>query len=220
MARSYSSPAVDPRTERLEMVRVQIERRGVSDPAVLAAMRTVPRHEFVPPEERARAYEDHPLPIGHGQTISQPYIVALLTELCELKGGESVLEVGTGSGYQAAVLAEIAGRVHTVEIVEPLLRAAAATLARLQYRNVVTRFGDGKEGWPAIAPFDAIVVTAAPPKQVPPALFEQLRDGGRLVVPVGGDRQMLRVYARREGRVVRRDVAAVRFVPMVLGDEE
>jgi len=198
------------------MVRTQIARRGVADPAVLTAMRTVPRHEFVPIEERARAYEDRPLPIGHGQTISQPYIVALMTELCALRGGESVLEVGTGSGYQAAVLAEIAGRVYTVEIVEPLLRSAAATLHRLRYRNVVTRFGDGKEGWPALAPFDAIVVTAAPPKEVPSALFDQLAEGGRLVAPVGNDRQMLRLYVRREGRVVKRDVTAVRFVPMAL----
>jgi len=214
MARLYSSSLSDPRAERLEMVRVQIERRGIRDAAVLAALRTVPRHEFVPVEERAHAYADRPLPLGSGQTISQPYIVALMTELCELLGGESVLEVGTGSGYQAAVLAEIAGRVHTVELLDPLARSAAATLLRLRYNNVVCRLGDGREGWPAAAPFDAIVVTAAPERRVPDALLAQLKEGGRLVAPVGEVDQTLRVYRKREGKVERRDVAAVRFVPL------
>ncbi len=196
------------------MVRRQIERRGVRDGLTLAALRTVPRHEFVPIEERGDAYADRPLPLGFGQTISQPYIVALMTELCGLRGGESVLEVGTGSGYQAAVLAEIAGRVFTLENVEPLARTAAATLLRLRYANVTCRLADGREGWPALAPFDAVVVTAAPERAVPAALLAQLREGGRLVAPVGGVEQVLRVYEKRGGKVGHRDVAAVRFVPL------
>jgi protein-L-isoaspartate(D-aspartate) O-methyltransferase len=197
------------------MVRHQIEARGVTDPAVLAAVRTVPRHEFVPPEMRADAYEDRPLPIGRGQTISQPYIVAYMTQLAGLAGGESVLEVGTGSGYQAAVLAEIAGRVYTLDIVEPLLRGAAECLARLAYRNVVCRFGDGVRGWPALGPYDAILVTAAAARRVPPALLEQLTDGGRLVAPVGADAQTLQVIRRRGSDFEHQQDAAVRFVPLV-----
>ncbi len=203
----------DPAARRAEMVRRQIERRGVSDPLVLAAMRTVPRHEFVPETERPFAYDDRPLQIGHGQTISQPYIVALMTELCGLRGGESVLEIGTGSGYQAAVLAEIAGSVSSVEIVEPLLRRAAGTLLRLHYENVVTRLGDGGAGWPEVGPFDAIVLTAAA-SRVPELLREQLRDGGRMVLPVGRRSQTLRVVTRRGEDYLTRDVVSVRFVPL------
>jgi protein-L-isoaspartate(D-aspartate) O-methyltransferase len=205
----------DPRAERLEMTQRQIAVRGISDPAVLAAMRTVPRHEFVPRDMRAHAYEDRPLPIARGQTISQPYIVALMSELAELRGGESVLEVGTGSGYQAAVLAELAARVYTIEIVEPLLREAAATLLRLAYRSVVPRFGDGAGGWAELAPFDAILVTAAAARGVPEALLAQLADGGRLVAPVGEQEQTLQVVRRRGTAFERRDAGAVRFVPLV-----
>jgi len=196
------------------MVRTQIEGRGVSDPLVLSAMRTVPRHEFVPPEERAFAYDDRPLPIGDGQTISQPYVVALMTESLGLGGGESVLEVGTGSGYQAAVLAEIAAFVYTVEIVEPLARRAAETLRRLAYRNVFVKLGDGASGWKDAGPFDAIVITAAPSVSVPAGLFSQLKEGGRLVAPVGRGEQTLRLYTRRDGRMDERDLGAVRFVPL------
>jgi protein-L-isoaspartate(D-aspartate) O-methyltransferase len=204
----------DPRDQRLEMVQRQIAARGITDPAVLSAMRTVPRHEFVPADLRDLAYDDRPLPIGRGQTISQPYIVALMTELVELTGEESVLEVGTGSGYQAAVLAEIAARVYTIELVEPLLREAAAALARLRYRNVFPRFGDGRLGWKEMAPFDAILVTAAP-ERVPSELLGQLADGGRLVAPVGGEVQTLRLVRRRGRTFEQRDVTAVRFVPLV-----
>ena len=198
---------------RLEMVRAQIEARGVRDPLVLSAVRTVPRHEFVDRAAWPQAYEDRPLPLAASQTISQPYMVACMTELCALKGDEHVLEIGTGSGYQAAVLAEIAARVYTMEILEPLLRTAAATLHRLHYRNVVPRFGDGSGGWAEAGPFDAIVLTAAPAR-VPPALSRQLKEGGRLVAPVGRGRQRLRVFERCGPRLRERDLMAVRFVPM------
>jgi protein-L-isoaspartate(D-aspartate) O-methyltransferase len=210
----YSLSREDPLASRLEMVRLQIEARGISDPLVLAAMRTVPRHEFVPPDDRSSAYDDRPLPIGWGQTISQPYIVALMTEAAGLRGGESVLEVGTGSGYQSAVLAEIAAAVYSVEILEPLARAAAAALARLAYRNVFVRLGDGAEGWAAVGPFDAILVTAAPAESVPARLFEQLREGGRLVAPVGLGEQTLRLFTKEGARLSARDLAPVRFVPL------
>jgi protein-L-isoaspartate(D-aspartate) O-methyltransferase len=184
--------------------------------AVMAAMAKVPRHEFVPPAERRNAYANRPLPIGMGQTISQPFIVALMTELMEVKTGDRVLEIGTGSGYQAAVLAELAGTVYTVEIVEPLAREAEQNLKRLGYRNVVTRIGDGYLGWPEQAQFDAIMVTAAP-REVPQALINQLKPGGRLVVPVGSQSagQSLLVIAKQpDGSITRRTVLAVRFVPL------
>ena len=184
--------------------------------AVMAAMAKVPRHEFVPPAERRNAYANRPLPIGMGQTISQPFIVALMTELMEVKTGDRVLEIGTGSGYQAAVLAELAGTVYTVEIVEPLAREAEQNLKRLGYRNVVTRIGDGYLGWPEQAQFDAIMVTAAP-REVPQPLIDQLRPGGRLVVPVGSQSagQSLLVIAKQpDGSITRRTVLAVRFVPL------
>ncbi|MFQ5845597.1 MAG: protein-L-isoaspartate(D-aspartate) O-methyltransferase [Planctomycetota bacterium] len=208
------SRGFDPLRARLDMVRTQIEARGIRDPAVLSALRTVPRHEFVPQSLRERAYEDRPLPLGWGQTISQPYIVACMTELAGLRGGEAVLEVGTGSGYQAAVLVEIAGRVYTMEIVEPLVRRAAQTLQRLHYARVVTRLGDGGRGWADVAPFDAILLTAAP-SRVPPALCDQLEEGGRLVAPIGTDVQKLRLFERRRGRLRKRDLMPVRFVPMI-----
>jgi protein-L-isoaspartate(D-aspartate) O-methyltransferase len=198
---------------REKMVAEQIAGRGVADARVLAALRKVPRHEFVARSLRREAYADHPLPIGHGQTISQPYVVAAMTELAQVGPGERVLEVGTGSGYQAAVLAELAREVYTIEIVEPLAKSAAATLARLGYAAVRVRHGDGYRGWPEAAPFDAIVVTAAPPR-VPPPLLEQLAVGGKLVIPVGDDWQELEVHTKTATGVEVRQVFPVRFVPM------
>ena len=198
---------------REEMVATQIASRDVRDPRTLAAMRKVARHLFVPPALAGQAYEDHPLPIGHGQTISQPYIVAFMTEALGLRGGETVLEVGTGSGYQAAVLGEIAARVYTIEIVAPLAEEAAALLKRLGYANVEARAGDGYLGWPEAAPFDAIMVTAAAPR-IPEPLKQQLKDGGRLILPVGDEWQELVVVTRRGDRFEERRVLPVRFVPM------
>ena len=195
------------------MVRAQIEERGIDNPAVLAALRAVPRHELVPPAVREEAYGDHPLPIGFDQTISQPYIVALMTDLAAVERGDKVLEVGTGSGYQAAVLAEMGARVFSIEIVEPLARRAAADLERLGYRHVHVRAGDGYRGWPSEAPFDAIIVTAAPPA-VPAPLKEQLAVGGRLVIPVGEGIQELRTIRRTAGGFEEEPTIAVRFVPM------
>ena len=198
---------------RLHMVSEQIEARGVADPRVLAAMRAVPRHEFVPAAARAHAYEDRPLDIGHGQTISQPYVVAAMTELAAPGAGARVLEVGTGSGYQAAVLAQMGAQVYTIEILEPLATQAARTLERLGYGSVQVRHGDGYRGWPEAAPFDAIVVTAAAPR-VPPDLLAQLAVGGRLVIPVGSAFQELQVHTKTEQGVEVRSVLPVRFVPM------
>jgi protein-L-isoaspartate(D-aspartate) O-methyltransferase len=181
----------------------------------LAALGQVPRHEFVPDEQKRYAYENRPLSIGAGQTISQPYIVALMTDLAEVTKNDAVLEIGTGSGYQAAVLAELAGRVYTIEIVEILGRRAASTLERLGYNNVAARIGDGYAGWPDEAPFDAILVTAAP-EEIPEPLVEQLAIGGRMVIPVGAenDVQTLQVLTKKEdGRVIVSNVIAVRFVP-------
>jgi protein-L-isoaspartate(D-aspartate) O-methyltransferase len=208
------------REARERMVREQIVARGVRAPRVLAALRSVPRHEFVPAEHRASAYEDEPLPIGEGQTISQPYVVAAMTEALALEGGERVLEIGTGSGYQAAVLAELAREVYTIEIVKPLADSARERLARLGYRRVRVRHGDGWAGWPKAAPFDAIVVTAAP-DEIPAALVAQLAVGGRLVVPVGGhDHQELLLLVREESGVRRQRLMDVRFVPMTGGAGE
>lgn len=210
---SAAGTAVDLEAARHRMVASDIAARGVRDTRVLAAMRKVPRHEFVPPRWRNSAYEDSPLPIGHEQTISQPYIVAVMTELAAVGKGSRVLEVGTGSGYQAAILAEVAGRVYTIEIIEALAREAAGTLRRLGYDSVEVRHGDGYRGWPEAAPFDAIVVTAAPP-EVPPSLLAQLVEGGRLVIPVGDDYQELLVYRRTVKGIEVRNVFPVRFVPM------
>ncbi len=199
--------------ERRRMVAEQIVSRGVKDPLVLAAMRSVPRHEFVPDDMFASAHRDAPLPIGSDQTISQPYIVALMTEAIRLEGGEHVLEVGTGSGYQAAVLAEIAAHVDTVEIHADLAREAAERLARLGYTDVTVHHGDGYGGLPASAPFDAIVVAAAP-DHVPRTLLDQLKVGGRLVLPVGRRSQMLQLWTRTERDFEAKDLIPVQFVPM------
>jgi protein-L-isoaspartate(D-aspartate) O-methyltransferase len=199
--------------DRSAMVSGQIEARGISNERVLEALRKVPRHRFVPDELRGQAYRDTPLPIGHQQTISQPYIVALMTELIEPEPGMQVLEIGTGSGYQAAVLAECVDRVFTIEILPELGRRADELLKELGYENVVTRIGDGYDGWPDEAPFDAILVTAAPPS-VPKPLLEQLKVGGRLVIPVGEFSQDLVVVTRTEDGYERRPASYVRFVPM------
>lgn len=199
--------------ERDDMVERQVAARGLHDRPLLAALRAVPRHLFVPEQGRSRAYDDRPLPIGHGQTISQPYMVALMTELAQVEPGDRVLEIGTGSGYQAAVLAALGCQVFTIEIIQPLADQAAATLAALGYESVTVRAGDGYVGWPEEAPFDAILVTAAPPR-IPAPLLEQLSEGGHLVVPIGEDLQHLTVVHRTEDGFERRVVLPVRFVPM------
>jgi len=198
----------------MRMVREQIEARGVKNPRVLAAITEVPRHLFVPDAAASRAYSDAPLPIGHGQTISQPFIVASMTELVDPQPGDKVLEIGTGSGYQAAVLARLVARVYSIEIVPELADSARARLRELGYDNVEVITGDGYAGLPEHAPFDAIVVTAAP-AQVPPALVEQLAVGAKLVIPVGVGRQELRVIERTESGVVEHSEYPVRFVPFV-----
>lgn len=204
---------------RENMVRMQIADRGVTDTAVLRAMRGVERHEFVPKEYADEAYEDHPVPIGHGQTISQPYIVALMTELLRPTQAHKVLEVGAGSGYQAAVLAAIVDSVFTIEIVRPLAGAAAERLQRLGYRNVRVKHADGYFGWPEHGPFDAIIVTAAA-EHIPPPLVQQLKEGGRMVIPVGHPFfvQDLVLVEKRNGAVTTRSITPVRFVPLTRMD--
>lgn len=207
--------------QREEMVRRQIEARQVSDPNVLQAMRTVPRHAFVPPEQQPYAYADHPLPIGHGQTISQPYIVAFMTEALKLGRDSVVLEIGTGSGYQAAVAAEIAKEVYTIEIVEPLAKLAAERLKDLGYANVHVKAGDGYHGWREKGPFDAIIGTAAA-EHIPPPLVEQLKNGGRMILPVAGElgfQYLILVTKDRQGALHQEKVMPVLFVPMT-GDIE
>jgi protein-L-isoaspartate(D-aspartate) O-methyltransferase len=203
--------------QRANMLRTQLEDRGVRDPRVLAAMREVPRHEFVPASLWGDAYEDNPLPIGAGQTISQPYIVALMLQHLALQPEDRVLEVGTGSGYATALLARICAEVYSVERHADLAAGAEATFTRLGYSNVKVRVGDGAQGWPEFAPFDAILVSAAAP-QMPPALFAQLREGGRMVVPVGPpSSQELQLIRKFDGRPEIRLLEGCRFVPLVEG---
>ncbi len=199
--------------EREKMVADTIVARNVSDKLVLSAMRKVPRHEFVPENMKRYAYEDRPLPIGEDQTISQPYIVALMTELLGLKGNEKVLEIGTGSGYQAAILAEIAKEVYTIEIIPSLAKSAEERLRRLGYKNIIVKIGDGYKGWEEHAPFDGIVVTAAP-DHIPQPLVDQLKVGGKMVIPVGSMIQQLKVITKTESGIKEKSVLPVRFVPM------
>jgi protein-L-isoaspartate(D-aspartate) O-methyltransferase len=208
-----------PDLERQEMVRTQIAQRGVCDTATLRAMRTVPRHLFVQPEHTREAYCDWPLPIGYGQTISQPYIVAYMTELVQPHKGIRVLEIGTGSGYQAAVLAEIVDTVYTIEIITELEKPAALRLQSLGYRNVVVKNADGYFGWEEHAPFDAIIVTAAA-EHIPPPLLAQLTDNGRMVIPVGSPfmTQTLMLVEKRGARISTKSLLPVRFVPLVRGE--
>lgn len=200
--------------KRKQMVENQIKVRGIKDLRVLDAMLKVKRHLFVPSNIRHLAYEDRPLPIGGGQTISQPYIVALMTELLALKGTERVLEIGTGSGYQAAILAELVKEVYTIEILEPLARQSEGLLKELNYKNIKVKFGDGFLGWPEFSPFDGIIVTCAPEK-IPPPLLEQLAEGGRLVIPVGIYWQDLKLVRKIKDRIKEADIVPVRFVPML-----
>jgi protein-L-isoaspartate(D-aspartate) O-methyltransferase len=204
-------------SDRERMVRYQIELRGVKDKRVLAAMREVPRHLFVPERIRGKAYEDHPLPIGLGQTISQPYIVAFMTELLKLKPEDKVFELGTGSAYQAAVASKVAAEVYTVEIYGELATKAGERLEKLGFNNVHAREGDGYYGWPEAAPFDAIIVTAAA-DHIPPPLIRQLKPGGRLVIPLGSPftvQQLVMVTKDEAGKVDTRPIIAVRFVPLL-----
>ena len=204
--------------ERRQAMVDLIERRGVADSATLSAMRVLPRHEFVPVDQRSRAYGDYPLPIGHGQTISQPYIVAYMTEILQPKPGMKVLEIGTGSGYQAAVLAQVGCEVYSVEIFEALATSARQRFDRLVLA-VTARHGDGHHGWPDAAPFDAVIVTAAA-GYIPPALIEQLRPGGRMVIPVGsvyGVQNLILVEKDPDGNIRTRNLLPVRFVPMLSG---
>jgi protein-L-isoaspartate(D-aspartate) O-methyltransferase len=200
--------------ERERMVRQQVEMRGVTEERLLTAMRKVPREQFVPETMRDRSYSDGPLPIGYGQTISQPFVVAFMTEKLRLRPTDRVLEIGTGSGYQAAILAELAAEIYTIEIVEPLGKKAAQTLQRLGYKNVQVKIGDGYQGWPEHAPFDAVIVTCAP-DHVPRPLVEQTKEGGRIVIPVGpaGD-QTLYLLEKKNGQLEQRAVLPVLFVPM------
>jgi len=213
----HSHPAFGERVvERQRMVDSQIRDREVKDPNVLRAMRIVPRHAFVPTRQQRYAYEDRPLPIEEGQTISQPYIVAFMTEALKLDPNSTVLEIGTGSGYQAAVCAEIARRVHTIEIVEPLAEIAAGRLKELGYPNVFVRAGDGYYGWPDKGPFDGIIGTAAADR-IPPPLLAQLKPGGRMILPVTGEvglQYLILIVKDAEGRLDQRKVMPVRFVPM------
>ena len=220
-APATSTTAADPYTgARAAMVHEQIAGRGVRNSAVLAALSKVERHRFVPEEYVRAAYADHPLPIGYGQTISQPYIVALMSEALETKPGDRVLEIGTGSGYQAAVLAEMGVEVYTVEIIPELARQAAAVLDELGYTKVQTQNADGYFGWEAHAPYDAIIVTAAP-DHLPQALGQQLKEGGRLVIPIGpvGSVQTLWLFEKQNGELTATNLGAVSFVPLTGGDK-
>lgn len=199
---------------RTAMVREQIEARGISDPRVLAAMQSIPRHEFVSKELAAKAYEDHPVPIGHGQTISQPYIVAYMTALLQVEPQHNVLEIGTGCGYQTAVLAQLGGRIYTIEIVEDLLKMARSNLERSGVHNVEYYCGDGGQGWPKSMQFERILAAAAAPR-VPEPLLKQLAVGGRMILPVGTDIQDLILIEHTDSGFTRTRLLGVRFVPLV-----
>jgi len=214
--------AQDDYTElRKEMVEKQIRGRGISDPGTLRAMLKVPRHEFVPDYQKSSAYEDRPLSIGSNQTISQPYIVAYMTEAIDPKKSDKVLEIGTGSGYQAAVLAEIVDQVYTIEIIPDLAARAATTFEKLGYENIHVRTGDGYAGWPEEAPFDAILVTAAP-EEVPPPLIEQLKEDGSMIIPVGPVHrvQYLKLLTKKNGKLKVKTLLPVRFVPFTREDDQ
>ncbi len=216
VARDYSTSDGEADTytkARHQMVETQMERRGILNPEVLRIMGKVPRHEFVPLLYRWQSYDDHPLPIEKGQTISQPYIVALMTELLDPEPADRILEIGTGSGYQAAILAELVDTVYTIEIIPALAKSAAETFKRLDYSNIQVKAGDGYLGWPEAAPFDGIIVTAAPP-YLPQPLVEQLKTGGKLVIPVGDIYQELKVYTKTDEGLETKDIIPVRFVPM------
>lgn len=224
----YSLPCFEParansayRSARNKMVAYQIKFRGINDQSVLNSMKTVLRHEFVPPYLKSRAYEDRPLPIGYGQTISQPYIVALMTDLLNLNKDSRVLEVGTGSGYQAAVLAQIAGKVYSVEIIEPLHERSKQTLERLGYKNISTKNKDGYFGWEAHAPYDAVIVTCAS-DFIPPPLIKQLKTGGRMCIPVGPPfkvQHLVLVEKGQKGEITTKVITSVRFVPLIRKEE-
>ncbi len=215
MAHEHRSTQAQPiqARDRMRMVERQLANRDIRDPQVLAAMGRVPRHRFVPVEQRRSAYEDRALPIGYRQTISQPYIVAYMTQALQITPDARVLEVGTGSGYQAAILSEVAAKVYTIEIVPELANRARETLSELGHANVEVRLGDGYEGWEDEAPFDAIMVTAAP-DHVPAPLIEQLAPGGRLIIPVGENRQSLTLVTRTPTGIIRKNLLPVLFVPM------
>jgi len=227
LAASLALPALvwaqDPYAGKREhMVRTQIEARGVRDPGVLEVMRRVPRHLFMPEGVRALAYADQPVPVGYGQTISQPYIVGFMTELLAPARNHKVLEIGTGSGYQAAVLAGLVEHVYSIEIVPELARSAAASLKKLRFDNVTVRLGDGYKGWPEHAPFDRIILTAAPPR-VPQELIDQLKPGGRLVAPEGASvfgQELVVIEKAANGKTTKKSVLPVMFVPMVRGPEK
>jgi protein-L-isoaspartate(D-aspartate) O-methyltransferase len=207
--------AADFAVQRERMIQQQLKARGIKDERVLAAMAKVPREQFIAVDARASAYEDGPLPIGYDQTISQPYVVAFMTEQLRPKRSDRVLEIGSGSGYQAAILGELVAEIYTIEIVEPLAKSAEATLQRLGYNNVHTKVGDGYKGWPEEAPFDAIIVTCAPEK-VPQPLVDQLKDGGRMVIPVGERfAQQLYLLEKKNGQLKESATLPVRFVPML-----
>jgi len=208
--------AAEYKTQRYNMVSNQLAGRGISDTKVLEAFRNVPRHEFVPHEYRRYAYADQPLPIGEGQTISQPYIVAYMTEILNIKPGDKVLEIGTGSGYQAAILAEVEAEVFTIEVIEPLATRAKEVLNNLGYKNIHLKTGDGYQGWEENAPYDAILVTCSPSK-IPEPLKQQLAEGGRMIIPVGRqhDIQFLYLLEKHNGKIRQRNVLPVRFVPMI-----
>ena len=197
------------------MVKTQIKKRGIQDENVLRVMQETPRHYFVPENQRDVAYEDGPLPIGEGQTISQPYIVALMTELLQLKGKERVLEIGTGSGYQAAILSQLVNNVYSIELIKTLAEKADIKLKKMKYNNVMVKWGDGYQGWLEFAPYDAIIVTAAPDK-IPQLLIDQLKQGGLMVVPVGTYFQQLKVISKSlDNEIKETNIIPVRFVPMV-----